>query len=627
MASSLRLGAGTVASATRPAPLSDHPPKMIPDDQVEEVRARADIVQVIGDIVPLKKSGKDYKACCPFHDEKTPSFYVVPGKGFYNCFGCGESGDVFQFLMKRLGLSFVDAVKHVAPSAGVEIREVSRGQTGEDPLRHLHEANGFARMFFQDSLWDEKVGARARTYLEERGIDKEEAERFGLGYAPDAWRGLHEAASHHGIWEDVLIEVGLVTRSEKRKDPYDRFRDRLIFPIESPSGKVLGFGGRVLGTGREGSPKYVNSPESPIYHKGEILYGLSWAKNAIRRRETALVVEGYMDVVSLAAAGFENAVAPLGTAVTTEQVLVLRRYTSRAHILFDSDAAGLKATFRAGDLLLAGGVHPSVVTLPPGEDPDTVVRSDGTEALQGHIDGAVDVLDRKLQILEEHDHFRSIEDTRTAIDRLLPTLRAVQDPALRDIYVAKVSERTGVRRQTLESELDRVVSPPAPQRAARRPADRRPRVAAVPEMGPEREILLLMAKDRDWIERVGERLGPDDFMDTRYRAVFESFLADHALTHPPEHMAPEAARVLEELLANPTELSRAHRVFEESLGKIQSTLLQASLDAVDHLLQNTLDEQKETELLAEKARLSKERRELGCDWSPTVRRALKDNQL
>ena len=601
--------------------------QMIPDDQVEEVRARSDIVQVIGDIVPLRKSGKDYKACCPFHDEKTPSFYVVPSKEFYNCFGCGESGDVFAFLMKRLGLSFVDAVKHVAASSGVEITEVNRGQTGEDPFRHLYEANGFARMFFQDSLWDEKAGRPARAYLEDRGIGRETAERFGLGYAPDAWRGLHEAASHHGIGEEVLIEVGLVTRSEKRKDAYDRFRGRLIFPIESLSGKVVGFGGRVLGDAREGSPKYVNSPESPIYHKGEILYGLSWAKNTIRRRETALVVEGYMDVVSLAAAGFENAVAPLGTAVTEDQVAVLRRYTSRAHVLFDSDAAGVKATFRAGDLLLAGGVHPSVVTLPPGEDPDTIVHSEGAEALQGYIDGAVDVLDRKLQILEERDHFRSIEDTRTAIDRLLPTLRAVRDPALRDIYVAKVSERTGVRRDTLEGELARATPAPLAQRAARRRSQRRPSVLSVPDMGPERELLLLMTKDRDWIERLGERLGPHDFVDVRYRAVFEAFLADHELKHPPEKMAPEAARVLEGLLADRTELSQTHRVFEESLSKILSTLLQSRLDAVDHLLQNTLDEQEETQLLVEKAQLSKERRELGRDWSPTIRRALKGNHL
>ena len=600
---------------------------MIPDNQVEEVRARADIVQVIGDIVPLKKSGKDYKACCPFHDEKTPSFYVVPAKGFYKCFGCGESGDVFAFLIKRLGFSFVDAVKHVAASTGVEIREVNRGQSGEDPFRHLYEANAFARMFFQDSLWDEKVGPMASAYLEERGIDRDTAERFGLGYAPDAWRGLHEAASHHGIGEELLIEVGLVTRSEKRRDPYDRFRDRLIFPIESLSGKVVGFGGRVLGAGREGSPKYINSPESPIYHKGQVFYGLSWAKSAIRRQETALVVEGYMDVVSLAAAGFENAVAPLGTAVTSDQVAVLRRYTSRAHLLFDSDAAGRKATFRAADLFLAGGVHPCVVTLPSGEDPDTIVHAGGAEALQGHIDGAVDVLDRKLQILEENDHFRSIEHTRTAIDRLLPTIRAAQDPALRDIYIAKVSERTGVRRDTLLGELARAVPPPVPQRVARRRDHRRTSAALGLEMGPERELLLLMTKGRDWIERVGERLGPQDFVDVRYRAVFESLLADHDLTHPPEEMVPEAARVLEELLADPTELSQANRVFEESLNKILSTLMQERLDAVDHLLQNTLDEQQETKLLGEKARLSKERRELGRDWSPTVRRAMKNNHL
>jgi len=599
---------------------------MIPDDQVDEVRARADIVQVIGDIVPLKKSGKDYKACCPFHDEKTPSFYVVPAKGFYNCFGCGESGDVFAFLTKHHGLSFVDAVKHVAAASGVEIREVSRGQTGEDPFRHLYEANAFARMFFQDSLWDEATGGPATAYLEERGIDRETAERFGIGYAPDAWRGLLEAASHHGIGEEVLIEVGLVTRSEKRKDSYDRFRGRLIFPIESLAGKVVGFGGRVLGAGREGTPKYVNSPESPIYHKGGILYGLSWAKNAIRRRETALMVEGYMDVVSLAVAGFDNAVAPLGTAVTSDQVALLHRFTSRIDLLFDGDAAGLKATFKAADLLLAGNVHPCVVTLPPGEDPDTIVHSEGAEALKGYIDGAIDVLDRKIQMLEEHDHFKGSEHRRTAIDRLLPTLRAVQDPVLRDIYIKKVSDCTEVRPDTLEAELARVASAPQQQQVVR-PRDQR-RTSAPDDMGPERLLLLLMTKDRDWIEKVGERLGPRHFVDVRYRAVFEALLADHDLTHPPEGMVPEAARVLDKLLADPEELGRGHRVFKESVSKILSTSLQGSLDEVTPKLQNnTLDEQEETELLLEIERLSKERRDLGQDWSPTAKRLSKDNHL
>jgi DNA primase len=417
------------------------------------------------------------------------------------------------------------------------------------------------------------------------------------------------------------LEAGLLTESERSEEPYDRFRGRITFSIESLSGKVLGFGGRVLDSGREGSPKYLNSPESPIYHKGQVLYGLSWAKNAIRREEVALVVEGYMDVVALASAGFENVVAPLGTALTPEQAALLKRYTKKVCLLFDSDAAGLKATFRAADTLLAGGLHPSVVTLPPGEDPDTIVRKEGSEGLRTHIDRGVDVLDRKLQILDERDHFASIEGTRSAIDRLLPTIRATRDSALRDIYVAKVAERTGVRRETLEEELKsethRVSSPPP-----RRPSGRRMATPVIPPMGAERELLLLMTKDRDWIERVGEHLSPDDFVDLSYAAAFESLLADHELTHAPPEMASAAASVLEGLLADPKELRQAHRVFEESLGRILSTVMQERLDGMDRLIENTSDEGRRAELLAEKAQLGKERRELGLDWSAAARKTL-----
>ena len=597
---------------------------MIPDDQVEEVRARADIVDIIGETVPLKKSGKDYKACCPFHDEKTPSFFVVPHKGFYNCFGCGESGDVFSFLMKRLGLDFVDAVKHVAERSGVEIREVRGGRDREDPFRHLYAANAFARAFFQDLLWDERTGRAARTYLEQRGIGREIAERFSLGFAPDEWRALREAAAHHGIGDATLLEAGLLTRSEKTQDPYDRFRGRITFPIEDLGGRVLGFGGRVVGSVREGVPKYVNSPESPVYHKGKVLYGLSWAKNSIRRSGVALLVEGYVDVVSLAASGFENVVAPLGTALTADQATLLRRSTSRAYLLFDSDPAGLKATFRAGDTLLASGVHPSVVTLPVGEDPDTLVRKVGATGLQQYVDGAVDVLDRKLQILEDRDHFSSIERLRTAVDRLLPTLRAVQDPALRDIYVSRVSDCTGVRRSTLEEELTRAI--PRGTSAPPRPAGPRRRVAPrLPPMGPERELLRLMTKDRDWIGRVREHLSPEDFVDMGYRGAFEALLADPRLTHVPHGLSPASARTLEELLADPKELRQARRVFEESLSKIRIIALRGRLDEVDRLIQDTTDPRRRMKLLAEKARLGEEWRELGLDWSPTARRTLKGN--
>ena len=330
---------------------------MISDGVVDEVRLRADLVEVVGEVVPLKRSGKDWKGQCPFHEDRSPSFYVVPDKGFYKCFGCGEAGDVFSFLMKRQGMEFLDAVRHLGERYGVEIREV-KGKEAEDPHRALYEANAFACEWFRARLLDPEVGQVARAYLEGRGIGAEVWERFSIGYAPDDWRQLRDAAAKHGIGDDLLIEVGLLTTSERSREPYDRFRGRVIFPIESSSGRIVGFGGRVLDGGGPGVPKYLNSPESPIYHKGALLYGLSWNRNAIRREGVALIVEGYMDVVALASAGIENAVAALGTAITDDHARLINRYTGKALLLFDSDAAGEKASFRAADILLAWGIHP-----------------------------------------------------------------------------------------------------------------------------------------------------------------------------------------------------------------------------------------------------------------------------
>ncbi|MGW8266715.1 MAG: DNA primase, partial [Longimicrobiales bacterium] len=570
---------------------------MIPDDVVDEVRSRADIVEVIGEHVALKRSGKDFKGRCPFHEERTPSFYVVPSKGFYKCFGCGESGDVFTFLMKRMGLSFVDAVKRVAERSGMEIREVSR-EGREDPYRHFHEANAFAWQFFRDSLWEDARGREARAYLERRGIDRETAERFGLGYGPDEWRALRDAAAKHQLDESVLLEVGLLIQREEGKEPYDRFRNRVIFPIESASGKVLAFGGRILGHAGKGVPKYLNSPESPVYHKGEVLYGLSWAKNAIRREEAAMVVEGYMDAVSLAASGLENVVAPLGTSMTEEQARLLSRYCTRVFLLFDSDAAGLRATFRAGDILLAAGLHPAVVTLPPGEDPDTIVRKDGAGTIREHLSQAVDVLDRKLQILEERDYFSSIERIRGAVDRLLPTLRAARDPALRDIYVSKVAERTGVRRDTLELEMTKAELPPGP-RARVRPAHTPPEPPRPGIMGAERKLLLLLVQLRDYVDRAAERLGPEDFLDPSLRAVFQALVADPELSHAPPGMDPVAARRLEELLGDPERIPEASRVFEESLGQMKEVPLARRAEALREALRAEQDPARQEALLRE----------------------------
>jgi DNA primase len=595
---------------------------MIPDDVVEEVRAAADIVDVIGEFVPLKKAGREFKANCPFHEERTPSFFVVPAKAMYHCFGCGEHGDVFTFVRKRLGLDFVEAVKHVAQRTGIPVREIRSGRS-DDPLRPLREAMAFARDFFLDRLWSWKGGEPARRYLEARGIRRETAERFGLGFSPPEWRALREAAGKHGLEDELLEEVGLLVRGEKRDAPYDRFRGRLMFPIEDVAGRVVAFGGRVMPgvTAGGGKGKYVNSPETPLYHKGRILYGLSWAKNAIRREQSVLVVEGYMDVVSVASAGVENVVAASGTSLTEEQAELLKRYSKQVYLLFDSDRAGLRATFRAGDTLLAEGLHPSVVTLPPSEDPDSVVREQGAEGLRAYVGDAVDILDRKLQILEEHDYFSSIERTRNAVDRLLPTVRAARDPTLRDIYVAKVADKTRVRRETLEAELLREVATRRSPHPGPTPRSRDRSSYRLPKMGAERTVLLLLIRRREWVERAAEHVGPEDFHDGSYRAIFEAMVHDPELTRPPEAMDSAAARRLEGLLSDPEELSHAERVFQDSIHRLKHGSREDAVRELERRLEGA-------ESFEEKQRLLKEMQDLRAstrderDWLPTLRQAL-----
>ena len=597
---------------------------MIPDDVVEEVRARADIVDIIGELVPLKKAGREYKANCPFHEERTPSFYVVPEKGFYKCFGCGKSGDVFSFVMERQGLDFVEAVKHVAARAGVDVREVRRQSPEEDPNRPLYEACGFAQDWFRRQLLDPEVGRPARRYLERRGIDEDVAERFGLGFAPEGWRGLRDAAAKHGLRDEVLLEAGLLKTSDRSEEPYDRFRSRIVFPIEALSGRVVGFGGRVLQGDGTDAPKYLNSPETPIYHKGTILYGLARARHEIRKEGYALVVEGYMDVVSLAAHGVVNAVAPLGTALTSEQAGLLGRYATRILLLFDSDRAGLMASFRAGDLLLEAGLYPAVVTLPPGEDPDTLVRKSGADALRRHVDDAVDVLDRKLQILDEKGYFASIERTRSAIDRLLPTLRAAADATLRDIYVKNVAEKTGVRRETLEAEIRRGHGRGSARRGGDGPPPQppAPRAAApLPRLGAERTLFLLMTKSPELVDAAGERLGPEDFEDPADRHIFEALLHEPELRTPPSTMDPVAGERLREILADPETIAHTRRHFEDAVRRIRAASLGRRIAEFGARITAARSDDEKRALTEEKARLAHQRRELAPDdWSGTAHR-------
>lgn len=589
----------------------------IPDALVEEVRQRADLVEIVGEHTTLKRSGRTFRGPCPLHGGEGPNFSVDPSKNVFKCFTCGESGDVFSFPMKMLGLGFLDAVRFVAERSGVEIPEEAPGEAREDPNAPLYEANAFAADWFRRQLLEDS-GRRAREYLEGRGIDADAAERFGLGWAPESWNSFSQAALRQGIAGEVLLVLGLAKEPTRGREAYDAFRGRLIFPIEDLGGRVVAFGGRVLGAVEEHVPKYLNSPESPVYHKGDLLYGLSWSRGSIRRAENALVVEGYMDYVSLAAQGVENVVAPLGTAMTSRQAELLTRYTKRVTLLYDSDTAGLKATFRSGDELLRAGAEVLVATLPDGEDPDSLVRSRGAKGLQAYLRDAVDVLDRKIQILERRDLFRSIAGVRRAVDALLPTVRAAADEVLRGVYISRIAERTGVPRETIERE----VAQAAEREAIRAESQRRremsqqrrredlPMRAPAGTSGPERIVLLLLLRDESMLERAARDLSPDDFSDPRYREVYAELLHAPGPRDPEGSwliaFPPELIPLVEELRGDPEGASLTPadefysssvrrillRSYEQRLVEIRSNFRMATPEESMRLLQEQIEVQR-----------------------------------
>jgi DNA primase len=586
---------------------------MIPDHLIEEVRARADIVEIIGELMPLKRAGKDFRALCPFHHEKTPSFYVVPAKGIFKCFGCGESGDVFTFLMKRTGVGFIEAVRQVAAKVGVELPAPGRRDEEEEEHKELYGAIAFAADWFEEQLWQGPNDA-GRRYLESRQLSREVAERYRLGYAPDDWRALREAAGRHGITDEALLAAGLIKEPEHGGEAYDRFRDRLIFPIGDVGGRLLAFGGRALRV-VENVPKYLNSPETAVYHKGRVLYGLNWSRPAVRREGSALVVEGYMDYVSLAGRGIENVVAGMGTALTSEQANLIARYTAKAYLLYDSDAAGLRATFRTADALLHSGVHPLVVTLPPGEDPDSLVRRSGPPGLAPLLESAQDVLERKLQMLEERGFFDDIGGSRRALDRLLPTIRATLDPALRDIYVSRVADRTGVRRETLEQEAGdgsgrtgRWRGEPEPHRGRPVPGPAEP-VVEEAASAAERLLLLLLTRDRDRIEAARAAISPAEMGDPVNRELFEALLG--GLDVDEDGVLSATARLrLAELKRDPTEVTEGDRTFEQAVADLRSRTFFVRLAALDRRMAGAT-EAEAIELVQERQAVLRQLQELG----------------
>jgi DNA primase len=588
---------------------------MIADDVIDRVREHADIVAIVGETVKLKRSGNSFRGPCPFHQGKDANFSVSP-RGGYMCFVCHEKGDVFTFVQKRLGMDFVDAVKYVGAKSGIEVKDVARDRNAVDPRERFWEMNAAAAEFFSSILWESELGAPAREYLATRAIPRAMADRFGLGFAPRDSRVLGEHLATLGYDEAQQMEAGLLVVRGEGEQPRSRFRNRLMFPIYDTQGRVIAFGGRVIG---EGEPKYLNSAESPTFQKGSTLYGLNWAKHAIRRDERVLLVEGYFDCMRVLSAGIESAVAPLGTALTDAQAELIRKYTATAFLLYDSDRAGLKATFRAGDVLLRQGMKVLVVTLPDGDDPDTFVRTHGKEGLEAQLAQAIDLFERKIQILERGGWFGDLRRKRVALDRLLPTIRAASDAITRGLYLARAADAVGVRQEVLERELrDPTTRTGSRQRArpernaeppVRRQERRRSFVSA--GMSAERELVRLLLHRRQFVESVAERVGRRSFRDPRLASIFERLVgADDAMDVLGHDLDDESVAILNELSEAQGGLDVPARIIDDCVAALQQRELGEELDLIDRELPLAADAEKNN-LVRRKQQLTAEITALG----------------
>jgi DNA primase len=588
---------------------------VIPDDVVDRVRQEADIVAIVGEYVKLKRVGNSYRGPCPFHHGKGPNFSVTQ-RG-YNCFVCHESGDVFTFVEKQLGLDFIEAVKWVGAKSGVEVREVSRQRDERDPRETLWEVNATAAEFFRMQLWESEQGAVGRTYLASRGFSRDDADRFGLGLAPRDSASMRKALTTLGFDDDRQRAAGLLHARDGEAELRPRFRGRLMVPIYDASGHVAGFGGRVLD---DREPKYLNSAESELFAKRTLLYGLNWAKQAIRKADRLIVVEGYFDLMRLHLAGIAEVVAPMGTALTEQQTALIRKYTKNVFLLYDSDQAGLKATFRSGDELLRAGATVRVITLPEGEDPDSFVAKAGAEGFERAAAASIDLFDRKIQLLERGGWFLDLRRKRQALDKLLPTIRAASDRLLRDLYVSRTSEVAGISTDAILRELDAPPPRGTPAGRSKKSGDAAAPHAPTPRAAPrvagphsERELVRVLLHRRRYIEPAAERVDPESFADATYRAIFERLTSldpEAAVDDLALALDDQAIEVMQQLLEENGGLDHAAQTVDASINDFARRRISARLSEIDRFLPLAGAAEKD-DLIREKRRLAAELQALG----------------
>jgi DNA primase len=505
-------------------------PGFFPPELIDQIRDANDIVDLISEYVPLKKRGKNYVGLCPFHVEKDPSFNVIPTKQIFYCFGCQEGGNVIHFLMKHEKLGFVEAIKLLAKRAHIPLPRKDVDKQKAEALDKLYYANQAANEYFLKNLYRETPGKVARQYLKKRGFDSETLKLFSLGFAPPDWEGLIKFAQAKGIDPKVLSQAGLAVAREEDAGYYDRFRNRITFPIFSLSEKIVGFGGRVLDDKDE--PKYLNSPETPIYQKGKILYGLNLSKDQIRQKGSAILVEGYVDLITLYQAGIKNMVASSGTAFTPDQARLLSRYAEKVFLFFDADTAGKSATFRSVDLLFSEGLEVFVVSLQQGEDPDSFVRKFGKEQVGQKIQKASSFIDFKYDSLGKDFDELSLREQETVIRELAETAKRITDDIRKNLFVKKIAQTFKVD----ESSIFKLVGKKMPSKVHRSYGSKLGPQSTVGKIQDESSlkgeekiesgILRLLMEDKKLLRTSTAKLDSDDFSTPEHREIFELIKAE-----------------------------------------------------------------------------------------------------
>jgi DNA primase len=497
----------------------------IPQAKIDEIINAADISNFISRYVALKKSGKNLKGLCPFHTEKTPSFMVSPEKQIYHCFGCGKGGNVVSFLMEFEKLSFIDAIRKIAFELGIRLPEPSV-ETGSDTKSKydlLYDANRSAREFFKAQL-DEPAGTGAKKYLRERKLKKSTLAKFDVGYAPKKWDAFLNSSKFSDEMLTILSDLGLIQKKEKGTGYFDKFRNRLMFPFHNASGRIVGFGGRRLDENDQ--PKYLNSPESIIYKKGEILYGLFQAIQKIREKNSVIIVEGYFDLLRLVDNGIENVVASSGTAVSDEQARLIKRYTNHVIIAYDSDDAGVKAALRNSSILESRDLNVSLISIPPPHDPDSYILSEGTGAFYTLIKNKISPVEFRFKHYFNTDAEISVEDKNAFIDGLFEDLLTIPNEVKIGLYLHQIAGKMQMQESFLISRFNQLKKQKryGGQNVTREASEqeKQPSVTKHGQWQAEEGIIaLLLINDATISRQILEHLSASDFVNEEYRVIFE----------------------------------------------------------------------------------------------------------